>query len=60
MNNKDVANIVVREGLDYAIRDYIDFEDIDDSRLSILWEEAQEILDKIIEFLEEETGLILY
>lgn len=57
MTNKQIAQIVDREGLDYAITAYMDSEDFEDRHLAMLWSRAREILDKITEILEEEEEI---
>jgi hypothetical protein len=49
---EEVAHIVEREGLDYAIQSYMSYESIEDEELSNLWKEADILLNKI-EFILE-------
>lgn len=53
MTNKQVAQIVDREGLGYAITMYMDSDDFKDRHLASLWDQAQVILDEITEILDE-------
>lgn len=53
MNNKQIAQIVDNEGLDYAITAYMGSEDFKDRHLAKLWDQAKEILDEITEILEK-------
>lgn len=53
MTNKQVAQIVDREGLGYAITMYMDSDDFKDRHLASLWDQAQLILDEITEILDE-------
>jgi hypothetical protein len=51
--NSEVANIVDREGLDYAITCYMGADRIMDPKLAKLWQKANDILNEIEEILEE-------
>lgn len=53
MTNEQVARIVDREGLDYAVTAYMGSEDFEDRHLAMLWSRAREILDEITEILEK-------
>ena len=53
MSNIEVAGIVDREGLGYAITSYMDSSDFEDKHLAQLWTNACEILNEIEEILEE-------
>jgi hypothetical protein len=52
-SNKQIAQIVDREGLDYAVTAYMDSDDFEDRHLASLWDQAQVILDEITEILDE-------
>lgn len=53
MTNEQVARIVDREGLDYAVTAYMGSEDFEDRYLAKLWDKAQKILREIEDILEE-------
>lgn len=47
----DVLDIVDKEGLGYAVQDYLDKEEIDDDELYDLWEEAERALNALDRYL---------
>ncbi len=53
---QEMADIVDREGLGYAIEDYIKHDRIADPKLSKLWMDAEEIFRKIRDMLPEVDG----
>ncbi len=55
MNIEEVIEIVREEGLQYAILDYIEPEEIDNPELRFLWEEAQDVLKDIISIFESNS-----
>jgi hypothetical protein len=52
LSNAEVAEIVLDEGLGYAIEDYMSFRRIKEPKLRKLWQEAEIVLGKIREILE--------
>jgi len=53
LTNLDIAHIVDREGLGYAITDYIGSTNFEDKDLAKLWDQAQNILGQIEIILEK-------
>lgn len=51
-SNEQMTSIIEREGLDYAIMDYITGECIEDEELAQLWDSAREALEAICKKLE--------
>lgn len=48
---KEVAQRVENEGLGYTIQNYMSGKHIEDEKLSKLWDECQELMDKIEQIL---------
>jgi len=49
----DVKEIVWREGLEYAIIDYINADDIQDQKLRLLWSIAENAVNDVSNYLED-------
>lgn len=52
MDNTEIAEIVEREGLGYAVQWYMSGKNFKDKYLANLWDETKERLDEIEEILE--------
>lgn len=55
MTNEEVAQIVENEGLGYAIQHYMDSSEFEDRELAAMWDEADTLLNKITEKLDQYT-----
>ena len=51
MTIEEIGHVVENEGLGYAIQSYLSADDIQDTRLAELWQQAKDILDEIDEIL---------
>lgn len=51
--NKQIAEIVETEGLEYTITSYLSIEKIEDEEMKKMFQEAAEILKKIEDKLED-------
>lgn len=54
--NGYAVDIIEGEGLDYAVRHYIDGSAFKDPETASLWTEAGQALNALVEHLENETG----
>lgn len=52
----DLVDIIVNEGLAYAVKDYCDSRHIEDPTTGRLWDAAGEALENLIERLKRQTG----
>lgn len=54
--NGDAVGIIQNEGLDYAVRHYIDGEEFKDPETARLWKLSDACLSALVEHLKRETG----
>jgi signal transduction histidine kinase len=57
--NLEILDAVEREGLEYTLRHYISPKKISDGVLAALWEEAQNILTQIEEYLQDNSAELI-
>jgi hypothetical protein len=53
---EQVADIIVFEGLDYAVTEYLSYKDIEDKELAELWKKVNDALQDISDFMDEKLG----
>ncbi len=51
VSNEQVVEIIETEGLGYAIGEYLNADNIEDETLATMWEEAQNLLHEIDNYL---------
>jgi len=56
MTIREVGRVCAREGMGYAIQHYMSSRRIEDEQLAKLWQEADEALTKVNDFLTEHLG----
>ena len=54
--NGDAIDLIENEGLDYAVRHYTSGSSFKDSDTGLLWDEAANALNNLVNHLERETG----
>lgn len=54
--NGDAVDIIENEGLEYAVRHYISGTEFKDSMTRKLWIDAELALDRLVNYLQRETG----
>lgn len=53
---EEVKDIIIKEGVGYAVEEYLNPDSISDPGLSELWKNAQESLTKIRDYIMDELG----
>jgi hypothetical protein len=48
---EDVKFIIENEGIGYAIQHYLPYGDIEDNQLSLMWKNAEQILNSIEDYV---------
>ena len=59
-NVEDVRNLFLRESVGYAILDYLDAKNIEDAKLSELWQVAHDSMVNVIDYVEKVTGKSIF
>lgn len=54
--NGDAVDIIESEGLEYAVRHYIDGVEFKDPETVRLWVAAEAAMNSLVEYLQRETG----
>jgi hypothetical protein len=54
--NGDATDIILDDGLAYAVRHFTDGDDMQDEKTGRLWDEAATALDALVDHLHAQTG----